>query len=435
MGNRPITRRQLLAYSGGALATAALAGCGGSGGSSGGKTQIVLWSSYSGVLGKTLKKLVDDFNKSQSDIVLKNQYQGSYEDTAAKLASALVAQKGPDFATLSDVTWNKFYLNQTIAPMDDYFGGDFKPDVYVKPLIDAGTRVNHVWWTPFARSTPLFYYNKNMFEKAGLPDRGPKTWSELREWGPELQKLSGHPLAHVFATTENYNTWTFQGNEWEWEGNYSRDNLKEISIAEPNSVAAGEFARKFIHEDKLGKVSANNDTDFFNGQAATATLSTGSLVTALQSAKFDVGVSFLPEQKKFGCPLGGAGLCLMNNASDDKKQAAFEFIKFAAKPENAAYWSQHTGYMPVTQASIDSSQMQKYFKKNPNFHVAVQQLPKTEPQDLARVMVPNGQEMIGDALEQIMIKNEPTEQVFGSVKSKLEKAAKEALDQLAKIHG
>ena len=50
-------------------------------------------------------------------------------------------------------------------------------------------------------------------------------------------------------------------------------------------------------------------------------------------------------------------------------------------------------------------------------------------------MVPNGQETIGDGLERIMIKNEPTEKVFGSVKTKLEKAAKEALDQLADIHG
>lgn len=435
MTDRAITRRRLLAYSGGALATAALAGCGGSGGGGGGKTHVVLWSSYSGVLGKTLKKLVDKFNDSQSDIVLENQYQGSYEDTAAKLASALVARKGPDFATLSDVTWNKFYLNQTIAPMDDYFGGDFAKDAFLKPLVDAGTRVNHVWWTPFARSTPLFYYNKDLFEKAGLPDRAPKTWSELRKWGPELQKLDGHPMAHVFPTTENYNTWNFQGNEWQWQANYSRKNLKEISIAEPHSIAAGEFARKFIHEDKLGKVSANNDTDFFNGQAATAILSTGSLVTALQSAKFDVGVGFLPEQKEFGCPLGGAGLCLMAGASEEKKQAAFEFIKFAAKTENAAYWAQHTGYMPVTKASIESPQMKKYFKKNPNFHVAVQQLPKTEPQDLARVMVPNGQETIGDALERIMIKNEPTEKVFGGVKTKLEKDAKEALKQLNDIHG
>jgi len=29
---------------------------------------------------------------------------------------------------------------------------------------------------PYARSTPLFYYNKDHYAAAGLPDRAPETW-------------------------------------------------------------------------------------------------------------------------------------------------------------------------------------------------------------------------------------------------------------------
>ena len=46
------------------------------------------------------------------------------------------------------------------------------------------------WAVPFARSTPILYYNRDIFAKAGLPDRAPKTWSELRSWGPE-RRLAG----------------------------------------------------------------------------------------------------------------------------------------------------------------------------------------------------------------------------------------------------
>ena len=43
------------------------------------------------------------------------------------------------------------------------------------------------WAVPCARSTPLFHHNKAVWEKAGLPDRAPKTWAEFDEWAPKIQ--------------------------------------------------------------------------------------------------------------------------------------------------------------------------------------------------------------------------------------------------------
>jgi sn-glycerol 3-phosphate transport system substrate-binding protein len=40
----------------------------------------------------------------------------------------------------------------------------------------------HVYNIPWQRSTPIFYYNKDMFRKAGLdPSQAPKTWTQLVE--------------------------------------------------------------------------------------------------------------------------------------------------------------------------------------------------------------------------------------------------------------
>jgi sn-glycerol 3-phosphate transport system substrate-binding protein len=39
---------------------------------------------------------------------------------------------------------------------------------------------------PFNSSTPVIYYNKAMFADAGLPDRGPRTWEEMDEFGNAL---------------------------------------------------------------------------------------------------------------------------------------------------------------------------------------------------------------------------------------------------------
>ncbi len=467
-----ISRRKFLAASGSALGALALAACGaggtgggdsgasGAGGAStsvagsagtaatggaaqapqvtsapavstAGKVQVVFWSAWGGKNGEGVQKLVDQFNSSQTEIAVENQFQGSYEETAQKLTAALAARQIPDLVALSEVTWNPFYLNQTLQPLNDLFAkASFDPADYVDPLINEGTRQGKIWWVPFGRSTPIFYYNRDLFKQAGLPDRGPKTWDELREWGPALMKVGGQNMkVFAYTTAKNYNAWHFHGNVWQWGGAYSDKELN-VLINKPEAVAAGEWVRKFVHEDKMAYMSEDQSKDFINGQCATTSQSTGSLGGIATSAKFQVGTAFLPENKKFGCPTGGAGVAIMAGAPEDRKQAAVEFIKFLAKPENVTFWSKHSGYMPATESARESPEMQEYFKQNPNYKVAVEQLPKTQPQDTARLIIPNGDRTIGTGLERILVNNEPAEKAFAGVAAQLEKDAQEVKDQV-----
>ncbi len=228
MMNRRVSRRNFLVVSGGTLVSLAAFGCGSGGGGvqqpegeapeeAEGRTRVVFWTAFAEKNGEAMQRLVDEFNASQEDIFVENQFQGTYEETAQKLATALAAQQIPDMAVLSEVTWNRFFLDDTLEPLTSYFsGGDPDPEDYVESLIGEGTREGEIWWVPFARSTPLFYYNRDMFAQAGLPDRGPETWDELREWGRDLVRLSGNPKAHAFTTAANYNAWYFRGNVWQW---------------------------------------------------------------------------------------------------------------------------------------------------------------------------------------------------------------------------
>ncbi len=471
-----INRRRFLAASGGALGAMVLAACGSTGApstsgetgassnsastsntnasasntntstgdtaqatsapsvSTEGRVKVVYWSSWGGKNGEGVQKLVDDFNASQTEIAVENQFQGTYEETAQKLATAMAAHQTPDMVSLSEVTWNRFYLNQTLQPLDDYFTkANFSVNEYVDPLIKEGTRQGKVWWVPFARSTPLFYYNRDLLKKAGLPDRGPETWDEVQQWGAEIMKVAGeNTKVFAFTTAKNYNAWHFQGNVWQWNGFYSDKDLNAL-IDQPNPVAAGEWARKFIHEDKMGYMADDQSTDFINGLCAMTSQSTGSLGTIATSAKFAVGTAFLPKHDQFGCPTGGAGLSIIAAAQDEQKQAAVEFLKFLAKPENVVFWSKHSGYMPISKSAVNSPEMQEYFKQNPNFKVAVDQLPKTQPQDTARLFIPNGDQTIGTGLERIFVKNEPADQVFSAVAKQLERDAQDIKQQIQSV--
>src|ERR687894_2903544 len=102
MVRRGISRGEFLAVSGGTLVSLSAFGCGGGGvqqpGGEGGdeaqaRTRVVFWTAFSEKNGEAMQALVDEFNASQEDIFVENQFQGTYEETAQKLATSLAANE------------------------------------------------------------------------------------------------------------------------------------------------------------------------------------------------------------------------------------------------------------------------------------------------------------------------------------------------------
>jgi sn-glycerol 3-phosphate transport system substrate-binding protein len=144
--------------------------------STGSTVNVTYWGSWSGDLGKAEQEVVKRFNDSQQDVHVDYQFQGTYEQTAQKLTAALAAKQTPEVSALSDVWWFKFYLNQVLVPLNDRFAAN-KIDTsdYVDSLFKEGVRNGQSYWVPFARSTPLFYYNKDAFAEIGQEEPPPRS--------------------------------------------------------------------------------------------------------------------------------------------------------------------------------------------------------------------------------------------------------------------
>jgi sn-glycerol 3-phosphate transport system substrate-binding protein len=408
--------------------------------STGSTINVTYWGSWSGDLGKAEQEVVDRFNSSQQDVHVDYQYQGTYEQTAQKLTAALAAKQVPDVSALSDVWWFKFYLNQTILPLNDLISANqVDATDYVDSFWNEGIKQNQQFWIPFARSTPLFYWNKDAFAAAGL-NEAPATWSDFAQQAPSLVKKDGGTVsqyAFMHANDGSYVAWLFQGVCWAFGGHYSDPDFK-IRISEPEAVAAGEYFRKSV-SDGWAAVTQDSDngpdSDFWAGTAAATMGSTGGLVTTLANSKFNVGTAFLPSEKTFGCSTGGAGLAILSSAPKERQEAAFKYIAFATSPDITTYWSQNTGYMPVRKSAIASQSMQDFFAKNPTYKVAVDQLAKTQPQDSARVFIPNGDQIIGAGLEQITIQNQDAQSAFDGVASTLKDEAQPVIEAIQALGG
>ncbi len=399
-----------------------------------GPTKIVYWGSFADALGVAEKQLTDNFNAAQSDIVLEYQYQGTYEETAQKLTAALAADQTPDVSLLSDVWWFKFYLNSALAPLNDLIAANSVDTTdYVDSLYNEGVRDGVSYWIPMARSTPLFYYNKELFTGVGLPD-GPETWDDLVNVGAELVTKDGDTItraAFAHPNSASYIAWLFQPVVWQNLGAYS-DPEFNIMISQEGAVKAGNFYRDSV-QNGWATTPDDPESDFVNGYTASMMASTGGLRGIMQDATFDVGTAFLPKAEASGCCTGGAGLAILANKSAEQQEAAFQFVKWATEPEQTAWWSENTGYMPVRKSAVDG--MTDFFAENPNFKTAVDQLPLTQPQDSARVFIPNGDQIIGKGLERITVQGEEVQPVFDDVAKTLTEEAQPVIEALAALQG
>jgi sn-glycerol 3-phosphate transport system substrate-binding protein len=206
-------------------------------------------------------------------------------------------------------------------------------------------------------------------------------------------------------------------------------------MTDENTIRAGQFYRDTVHTYKWAVPSTQEVTDFIGGFAASAMFSTGSMGNIKNNAEFEFGTAFLPKETNFGCCTGGAGLAILTSCPEEERAAAMKYLAFATTTENTVFWSMNTGYMPVRKSALEDPTMVAYFEEFPQVRTAVEQLPLTQPQDSARVFIPNGDQIIGGGLERITVQADDVATAFADVQAILETEAGPVIEALAAVEG
>ena len=433
-----LDRRRFLGLMGAGLSAAALAACGGPATSTSSESspvekidysgvkpasKITWWSSNPGSSQAVSQQIIDAFEKSQSDIKVELVTAGSnYEEVAQKFQTAQTGGTVPDLVVFSDVWWFRYYMLDSIVPWDsliDAVGIDTSD--YIDQFVADYQYKDAQWAIPWARSTPLFYYNKAHWQAAGLPDRAPTTWDEFNEWGPKLQSAnSGIQHAFQHPALADYAGWSFQNNLWGWGGGWSKKETFDVTCDSSESAAAVKFLQDSVYTTKWAGVASDDSTvDLSSGAVSSTIASTGSLVGILDAAKFDVGAGFLPGGTATSdavCPTGGAGLGIPKKSPKENQLAAATFVKFLTSPENAVLFSKATGYIPIRKSADTAS----LTADAPQRQVAIDQLSKTRVQDWARVFFPGADQEMAKTCANILTQQKDVQSELTALKSTLE---------------
>src|SRR5437763_6160314 len=148
-------------------------------------TDIMWWHAMSGELGRQLEKLAADFNASQSEYRIVPSYKGNYTENVTAAIFAFRSRSQPAIVKVTEInTATMMAAKGAIYPVFELMRDQsepFSPAAYLPAVAGYYSDVaGNMLSFPFNASTPILYYNKNLFRAAGLnPEVAPKTWPEV----------------------------------------------------------------------------------------------------------------------------------------------------------------------------------------------------------------------------------------------------------------
>ena len=340
-----------------------------------------------GPLVKEVEAIVADFHKVNPNINVEPVWGGNYAENMQKTVAALQAGSPPDLAVHLAVDLVTLRDMDAVVPLDEFVqreGGDkYLADFFPAFLSDLRSE-GKIWAIPFQRSTPILYYNKDLFKKAGLdPNKSPTTWEELQATAQKATLRNAQGQVTSWGLTIPDDIWLVMCFIYQNGGRVSSADFKKAYLGEKPTIEAVQFWTDLANKYKVmprHRTFPISVQDFAAGNTAMLIHSTGNLRFVSDSAKFEWGTAFLPTHKKQAVAIGGAGFYIFKKASKEKQEAAWQFIKFATSPEIQARWNIGSGYIATRKSSFELPIMKEYTAKLPQALVARDQIPYALPE-------------------------------------------------------
>ena len=402
------------------------------------KTTISFWHSMGGVNGQAIDTLVQKFNdENEYGITVEAEYQGSYDDALNKLKSSQIGNMGADLVQVYEIGTRFMIESGWIVPMQSMVNADEYDTSVLESNLAAYYTINDMLYSmPFNSSTPLMYYNKDMFDAAGITEI-PDSLESIAQIGDKLLDSGAQEVMSL-----GIYGWFFeqfigkQGLEYANNGNGRTEAATAVAFDENGAAANILNEWKNLYDlgyaPNVGKGGDAGLADFSAGKSAITLGSTASLKQILQDVdgKFEVGTAYFPKVKSTdegGVSIGGASLWALDNNDPKKLRATWEFVKFLISPESQAFWNAETGYFPVNVDAHDEDVFKENIEKYPQFETAIDQLHDSAPQYAGALLsvFSEARAIVESEIESMLNGNETVDEAVDSMASQINDAIEE----------
>lgn len=371
----PITRRMALGFAAFGLAAAATPAFAQD------PTEITFYH-YQTSNYDAFRAILDAFEAQNPDVKVKDVFKQSQQITA-EVQAALAAERPVDIATVIGKNI-VFFLNNTGAvDMVKASEGDTAwLDAYLPNFLDLGREGEAVYAIPHAYGTPMLYWNKDIFAKAGLdPETPPKTWDEVLSFAAQIHDVTGMPgAAHLHASMGDYGTMVMTTNAG---AEYLSKDGTRAGFDSPQGIAALQYWQDLAKSGAMPIASDREWTAAFSaGQMGIYITSSAALrpFVAASEGHFALGVGNYPLFHDAPRRVNNSGAALMLYAPEGpRREASMKLLRFISQKEIANRWSRESGYMPLVRDPLTDPAMAKYVEDFPLVRPVIDQMADTVP--------------------------------------------------------
>jgi len=352
--------------------------------------QIEFWHAMADDLGLVVQDLVDRYNASQDAVQVNATFQGTYDDTYNALLAALETDTAPNVTQNFDLASQTMFDTGVLVPAHTLMEPG-EADAFLGAPRDYYSDETGMVALAFNSSTPIVYYNAEMFEAAGLTEPAPDwTFSDFLAACDAIE-ASGVQFCATFGTVG----WYFEqilansGGLYFNENNGRTGRATEVVFNQGQGVETFDFLTGLIadgHTPNLGNTWTDTDSVFFAEEAAMIFDSTSGARGFQDNANFEVKTAYIPHSdssERNGVVIGGAALWLIDSGDSAEDAAAWDFMRFMTQEEPQVVWHTGTGYFPVL-AELQTNPppvLATFWEENPNFVTAIDQLATTNTQN------------------------------------------------------
>lgn len=333
--------------------------------------------------GAAVDELVEKFNEENDHIEVIAKYNPDMYAGLMKNLQAEVAVGNTPAVVQIGWSYLEYFSNNFsyLAPQDaidkydaensTYLTDNFLPNILGLAVNTEGTQVG----IPYSLSSPVLFYNVDLFKEAGLPEEGPQTWEQVYEYSKIIKEKTGKYGCYI--EDDNWGAQALlESNGAHFITTDEAGNMY-ADFATQGGVDAMQMWADMISEELLPHITWDEGCQAFNaGEVAMLYTTIARRASIQSSAQFEAAAVNSPvwEGKERVVPAGGCFLAITAQKQTEQ-EAAWEFMKYLYSIESMATWTIGTGYVPPRKDVADSPEgLKSFLEENEMMKAATTQM-------------------------------------------------------------
>lgn len=323
------------------------------------KTVITFWNGFTGSDRETLEALIKEYNETNDKNIEVQMDIMPWDSFYQKLATALPVGEGPDILAMATERIGSYADPGALAAIDDIYSSGIVDETVVPETLKENLKYDGKYYgVPMNFATLLLYYNKTIFEEAGLdPEKAPETWEELEQYAQQIVEKTGK-YGFDMAVKDTTPMWCIM--LWGNGGDIIKDG-KAVFNSPENVETVTRWAEN-IRDKKFGpEVLTGGEIDkLFESQKLAMYFCGPWATNGFTNAGIDYGVAQAPKGPKEQVTQANAVGMYMTSSSKNK-EAVYDFFGWWNSKDTQVKWSLGTGFPPARTDIADDERM----KENP----------------------------------------------------------------------